>query len=94
MPHVPDLRAYSGYFYAQQTVQPGANKDSGYGDPDFLTKCMHARPGPNLRFHNSLNDACYLVWYAGAYTVQTNTVPLDTGRKVPFAPAGSKQMPV
>ncbi|KAF8963232.1 Six-hairpin glycosidase [Flammula alnicola] len=29
------------------------------------------------------------VWYAGAYTVQTNTVPLDTGRQVPFAPAGS-----
>ncbi|EPQ55724.1 Six-hairpin glycosidase [Gloeophyllum trabeum ATCC 11539] len=24
------------------------------------------------------------VWYAGAYTVQTNTVPLDTGREVPF----------
>ncbi|KAI0776672.1 Six-hairpin glycosidase [Trametes elegans] len=24
------------------------------------------------------------LWYAGAYTVQTNTVPLDTGRQVPF----------
>jgi hypothetical protein len=24
------------------------------------------------------------IWYAGAYTVQTNTVPLDTGRQVPF----------
>lgn len=35
-------------------------------------------------------SALYSVWYAGAYTVQTNTVPLDTGRKVPFAPAGSK----
>ncbi|KAF9552097.1 glycoside hydrolase family 78 protein [Agrocybe pediades] len=29
------------------------------------------------------------VWYAGAYTVQTNTVPLGTGRQVPFAAAGS-----
>ncbi|KAJ8522266.1 hypothetical protein ONZ45_g1136 [Pleurotus djamor] len=29
------------------------------------------------------------VWYAGAYTIQTNTVPLNTGRKVPFAPAGT-----
>lgn len=33
-----------------------------------------------------------LVWYAGAYTVQTNTVPLNTGRKVPFAAAGSKSI--
>lgn len=24
------------------------------------------------------------VWYAGAYTVQTNTVPLDTGRQIPM----------
>ena len=23
------------------------------------------------------------LWYAGAYTVQTNTVPLDTGRQIP-----------
>ncbi|KAK0451165.1 Six-hairpin glycosidase [Desarmillaria tabescens] len=46
MPHVDDLRAYTGYFYAS--------------DP-----------------------------YAGAYTVQTNTVPLNTGRHVPFAAAGS-----
>ncbi|KAK7035063.1 hypothetical protein R3P38DRAFT_2772098 [Favolaschia claudopus] len=53
MPHVEDLRAYSGYFYA---------KDPGFHDVDFLTK----------------------IWMAGAYTVQTNIVPLDTGRMVPF----------
>ncbi|KAG6908504.1 hypothetical protein DXG01_004438 [Tephrocybe rancida] len=58
MPHVVDLRAYSGYFQASDPV---------FEDEDFLTK----------------------VWYAGAYTVQTNTVPVNTGRKVPFAPAGS-----
>ncbi|TFK33098.1 Six-hairpin glycosidase [Crucibulum laeve] len=58
MPHVQDLRAYSGYFYAG---------DPFYHDSDFLTK----------------------VWYAGAYTVQTNTVPLNTGRKVPFAAPGT-----
>ncbi|KAF8060223.1 Six-hairpin glycosidase, partial [Lyophyllum atratum] len=58
MPHVADLRAYSGYFQATDPV---------FHDADFLTK----------------------IWYAGAYTVQTNTVPLNTGRKVPFAPAGT-----
>ncbi|KZT25006.1 glycoside hydrolase family 78 protein [Neolentinus lepideus HHB14362 ss-1] len=32
------------------------------------------------------HDADFLtkLWYSGAYTVQTNTVPLDTGREVPF----------
>ncbi|KXN90379.1 hypothetical protein AN958_04248 [Leucoagaricus sp. SymC.cos] len=41
--------------------------------------------------HPTFHDEDFLtkIWYAGAYTVQTNTVPLDTGRKVPFAPAGS-----
>ncbi|KAJ7061482.1 Six-hairpin glycosidase [Mycena amicta] len=57
MPHVDDLRAYAGYFYA---------KDPTFHDPDFLTK----------------------IWMAGAYTVQTNTVPVNTGRMVPFEPAG------
>ncbi|THU84315.1 Six-hairpin glycosidase, partial [Dendrothele bispora CBS 962.96] len=59
MPHVDDMTAYTGYFYA---------KDPGFeGDEDFLTK----------------------LWYAGAYTVQTNTVPVNTGRMVPFAPRGT-----
>ncbi|GJE95602.1 glycoside hydrolase family 78 protein [Phanerochaete sordida] len=52
-PHVDDMRAYSGYFYAEDPV---------FHDKDFLTK----------------------IWYSGAYTVQTNTVPLNTGREVPF----------
>ena len=56
MPHVEDMRAYSGYFSAS---------DSSFHDKDFLTK----------------------LWYAGAYTVQTNTVPLNTGRQVPFVPS-------
>ncbi|KIK50530.1 glycoside hydrolase family 78 protein [Collybiopsis luxurians FD-317 M1] len=57
MPHVEDMTAYSGYFYA---------KDNEFEDEDFLTK----------------------LWYAGAYTVQTNTVPVNTGRQVPFEPQG------
>ncbi|KAK7030185.1 Six-hairpin glycosidase [Favolaschia claudopus] len=57
MPHVADLRAYTGYFYA---------KDEGFHDVDFLTK----------------------IWMAGAYTVQTNIVPLNTGRMVPIVPVG------
>ncbi|KAF8209055.1 glycoside hydrolase family 78 protein [Mycena galopus ATCC 62051] len=57
MPHVDDLRAYTGYFTAP---------DPGFHDPNFLTK----------------------IWMAGAYTVQTNTVAVNTGRQVPFESAG------
>ncbi|KAJ7033596.1 Six-hairpin glycosidase [Mycena alexandri] len=57
MPHVEDLRAYTGYFSAP---------DPGFHDPNFLTK----------------------IWMAGAYTVQTNTVALNTGRQVPFESQG------
>ncbi|ESK87372.1 glycoside hydrolase family 78 protein [Moniliophthora roreri MCA 2997] len=35
-------------------------------------------------------SVCFAMWYSGAYTVQTNTVPLDTGRRVPFVSAGSR----
>ncbi|KAF9259566.1 Six-hairpin glycosidase [Marasmius fiardii PR-910] len=38
-------------------------------------------------FHDP--DFLTKLWYAGAYTVQTNTVPLNTGRKVPFADRGT-----
>ncbi|KAK0200614.1 Six-hairpin glycosidase [Desarmillaria ectypa] len=58
MPHVEDLRAYTGYFSASDPV---------FHDKYFLTK----------------------VWYAGAYTVQTNTVPLDTGRQLLFTCAST-----
>ncbi|KAJ6623288.1 Six-hairpin glycosidase [Mycena sp. CBHHK59/15] len=57
MPHVNDLRAYTGYFSAP---------DPTFHDPNFLTK----------------------LWMAGAYTVQTNTVPLHTGRQIPVVSEG------
>uniref|UniRef100_A0A0W0EY35 Putative Six-hairpin glycosidase n=1 Tax=Moniliophthora roreri TaxID=221103 RepID=A0A0W0EY35_MONRR len=62
LPHMDDMRAYSGYFWMK-------DRTTGWGwdDEDFLTK----------------------LWYAGAYTVQTNTVPLNTGRRIPFVSAGS-----
>ncbi|KAH9919649.1 Six-hairpin glycosidase [Fomitopsis serialis] len=56
MPHVEDMRNYSGYFFAS---------DPDYVDQNFLTR----------------------LWYSGAYTVQTGTVPLDTGRQVPIVPS-------
>ncbi|KAH8112125.1 Six-hairpin glycosidase [Phellopilus nigrolimitatus] len=33
---------------------------------------------------SSDNNFLTKIWYAGAYTVQTNVVPVDTGRQVPF----------
>ncbi|EIW74840.1 glycoside hydrolase family 78 protein [Coniophora puteana RWD-64-598 SS2] len=34
------------------------------------------------------SDFLTKLWYAGGYTVQTNVVPLDTGRQVPFVSSG------
>ncbi|EIM84461.1 glycoside hydrolase family 78 protein [Stereum hirsutum FP-91666 SS1] len=62
MPHYDDLRNYTGYFYAKDTLGSKFGYGGEVGDVDFLSK----------------------VWYAGAYTVQTNTVPLDTGRMIPM----------
>ena len=47
---------------------------------------------PNLQayqgyFHSS-DELLNRVWYAGAYTLQSNMVPTDTGRAVPFIQSG------
>jgi hypothetical protein len=36
----------------------------------------------------SSDDTLNKIWYSGAYTIQTNTVPVDTGRTVPFVKSG------
>lgn len=68
MPHYDDLRNYSGYFYAKDTLGSKFGYGGEVGDADFLSK----------------------VWYAGAYTVQTNTVPLDKGRMIPVVASPGK----
>ena len=51
-------------------------------------------PGaPDLRgytgyFYSEGDELLSKIWYAGAYTVQTNVVPHNTGRVVPFSPVG------
>lgn len=61
-PNTPNLRDYSGYFYA---------KDPVFHDEDFLTK----------------------IWYAGAYTVQTNVLAVDQGRTLGIPSPGKYPMP-
>lgn len=47
---------------------------------------------PNLRAYQGYFDCddplLNRIWYAGAYTLQTNAVPPDTGRRVPFLKRG------
>lgn len=46
----------------------------------------------NLRayqgYFHSNDDELNKIWYSGAYTLQTNAVPVDTGRHVPFLTKG------
>jgi hypothetical protein len=43
---------------------------------------------PNLRayqgYFHSTDDLLNRIWYAGAYTLQSNAIPSNTGRQVPF----------
>lgn len=72
MPHVEDMRNYSGYFYST---------DPEFVDENFLTRVSIVQSP----LRGSLGDNSeFQLWYSGAYTVQTNTVPLDTGRQVPI----------
>ena len=67
--HLANLCNHSGYFYASDPV---------FHDRNFLTKVR-------LRvFETGSTLTSQQLWYAGAYTVQTNVVPLNTGRQVPF----------
>ncbi|EPE04798.1 alpha-l-rhamnosidase [Ophiostoma piceae UAMH 11346] len=47
---------------------------------------------PNLRAYQGYfhcdNELFNRIWYAGAYTLQTNAVPTSTGRRVPFVSQG------
>ena len=46
----------------------------------------------NLRayqgYFHSNDELLNRIWYSGAYTLQTNSVPVNTGRHVPFPPLG------
>ena len=71
MPHVEDMREYSGYFFAT---------DPMFHDEDFLTKVLKILQ----RLLSYTDFLIPQIWYSGAYTVQTVTVPLHTGRQVSF----------
>ncbi|KAK9792147.1 putative Alpha-L-rhamnosidase six-hairpin glycosidase domain-containing protein [Seiridium cardinale] len=47
---------------------------------------------PNLKAYQgyfySSDETLNKIWYSGAYTLQTNSVPVDTGRHVPFVSSG------
>ena len=47
---------------------------------------------PNLRayqgYFHSNDELLNRIWYSGAYTLQTNSVPTNTGRQVPFVVEG------
>ncbi|KAK7680793.1 hypothetical protein QCA50_016101 [Cerrena zonata] len=76
-------------------TQPASRLRGGFR---FLTYCFHLNlSGFHFQrvfgyffasdpvFHDK--DFLTKIWYAGAYTLQTNTVPLHTGRQIPFVPS-------
>ena len=72
-PDLENLQNYTGYFYAKDPVSE---------DEDFLTKGIPlSYEFASGLFTKSLNY--WIVWYSGAYTVQTNTILYTQGRAQP-----------
>ncbi|RWA12372.1 hypothetical protein EKO27_g2755 [Xylaria grammica] len=55
---------------------------------DILLEIGFQPTWPNLRayrgYFRSSDETLNKIWYAGAYTLQTNTVPVSTGRAIPM----------
>ena len=66
-----------------------AGQKTTYIEIDDITLEIGFQPTwPNLRayqgYFHSNDEELNKIWYSGAYTLQTNNVPVDTGRWVPY----------
>ncbi|KAF2146366.1 glycoside hydrolase family 78 protein [Aplosporella prunicola CBS 121167] len=88
---VPDAQLRGGFRYLTLFLVTNTT-DTSISISDINTEIGFQPTWPDLRayqgyFHSS-DELLNRIWYAGAYTLQTNAVPPDTGRAVPFLSEG------
>lgn len=88
---MPDRDLRGGFRY--MTVFLVTNDSSTSVHIDDITLEIAFQPTwPNLRayrgYFHSDDELLNRIWYSGAYTLQTNAVPVNTGRRVPFETTG------
>ncbi|KAE8453469.1 hypothetical protein EG329_010330 [Mollisiaceae sp. DMI_Dod_QoI] len=87
---MPDIRLRGGFRYL--TLFLVANGTATVNIHDISLAIGFQPTWSNLRayqgYFHSNDDELNKIWYSGAYTLQTNFVPVDTGRHVPFLITG------
>ena len=83
---MPDLRLRGGFRYL--TLFLITNGTTTVNITDISLEIGFQPTWSNLRayqgYFQSNDELLNRIWYSGAYTVQTNNVPVNTGRQVPF----------
>lgn len=87
---MPDLRLRGGFRYL--TLFLITNGTTTVSIKDIKLAIGFQPTWSNLRayqgYFHSNDDTLNKIWYSGAYTLQTNSVPINTGRQVPFVVGG------
>ncbi|KAI0973397.1 Six-hairpin glycosidase-like protein [Xylaria arbuscula] len=80
------LRGGFRYLTLSYSSSAGANVNMS----DVLVEIAFQPTWSNLRayqgYFRSSDETLNKIWYSGAYTIQTNTVPVSTGRAIPIVP--------
>ncbi|KAL9064123.1 MAG: hypothetical protein Q9157_007945 [Trypethelium eluteriae] len=87
---MPDLRLRGGFRYLTLFLITDQNATVSFSN--ISLEIAFQPTWSNLQayqgyFHSS-DEMLNKIWYSGAYTVQTNAVPVNTGRQVPFLTVG------
>lgn len=87
---MPDLKLRGGFRYL--TLFLVTNGTTTMKISDVNLEISFQPTWSNLRayqgYFHSDDDTLNKIWYSGAYTLQTNAVPTNTGRQVPFVVTG------
>ena len=87
---VPDDKLRGGFRYL--TLFTTTSSSISVSVSDITLEISYAPTWSDLRAYGgyfySSDDLLNRIWYAGAYTVQTNSIPATTGREYPVQSAG------
>jgi hypothetical protein len=89
---MPDEKMRGGFRYLTLFLLTGANGNTTLNINNVSLEISFQPTWSNLRayqgyFHCNDEDL-NKIWYSGAYTIQTNAVPVNTGRQVPTLSSG------
>jgi len=89
---MPDNKLRGGFRYMTVFLMAVANSSTSVDITDVSLEIGFQPTWSNLRaykgYFHSNDELLNRIWYSGAYTIQTNAVPVNTGRQVPMVTSG------